>query len=190
MWHWVGSLPREGVVGTHGDHEGVSKCDGPQESCSIGRTRQCEPRDFITSNDLGVEQTLLYSPPSLCIGVCNKSRNTGVQLPTLPRSQHTGTSPLFSPWETPGCSNGGREGGRGGSENSMPADCFTQDSRYKQVFVLVIKPKALGTLAKCPTIELSAVQCRKNFISVWVFKMSETPASGQLQPAGLTFSAV
>lgn len=58
------------------------------------------------------------------------------------------------------------------------------------MFVQELKPKALGTVATCPTTELSPVQCRKNFISVWVFKMSETPASGQLQPAGLTFSAV
>lgn len=59
-WHWVGSLPREGVVGTHGDCEGASKCDGlrfdgPQESYSIGCMRQCDPRDFIMSNNLGLE---------------------------------------------------------------------------------------------------------------------------------------
>lgn len=65
--------------------------------------------------------------------------------------------PCFSlpgrPPQPPCYSSGGRQAGRW--------DCFTQDQRHKQVFVLEIKPKALCMLAKCSTTELSPVQCRK-----------------------------
>lgn len=56
---------------------------------------------------------------------------------------------------------------------TVPIDHLTQDQKYRGCFwgvVLELKHSASCTLAKCSTVNLSPIQCRKILLRVWVLK--------------------